>query len=366
MAIALDQRVHLSQSIGMKILITGGAGFIGSAVVRHFSRDCGFGVINLDKLTYAGNLSSVGSVSNLPNYIFERHDICDEGAVNRIFRAHTPDAVIHLAAESHVDRSIDGPAPFLETNVKGTFTLLECARSYWCGLPDSTRDKFRFLHVSTDEVYGALGAKGQFTENSQYRPNSPYAASKAAADHFARAWYHTYELPVIVTNCSNNYGPFQFPEKMIPTMILAALEGRQLPVYGDGKNIRDWLHVEDHAAALYCILTKGVPGEVYNIGGEAERQNIEVVERICEVLDSLIPRGSFASYRDLIHFVPDRPGHDYRYSVSCDKLKNELGWTPSRSFEEGLTQTISWYLENRDWWQLIQKHYDGRRRGLGQ
>lgn len=365
MAIGLDPSARLAQSIVMKILITGGAGFIGSAVVRHFVKDRGFNVINVDKLTYAGNLSSVSSVAEFPGYSFEHHDICDRVAVDRIFKAHAPDAVIHLAAESHVDRSIDGPAQFLETNVKGTFTLLESARTYWCGLSETEKKRFRFLHVSTDEVYGSLGEEGQFSEDSQYRPNSPYAASKAAADHFARAWHQTYELPVIISNCSNNYGPFQFPEKMIPTMILAGLEGRQLPVYGNGSNVRDWLHVDDHATALYAILSKGKLGHSYNVGGGVEKQNIEVVEAICKVLDELNPNKKIIPHRDLITFVSDRPGHDYRYSVSCNKLKNELEWSPDRNFEEGLTQTVRWYLENQEWWQPIRKKHDGGRLGSG-
>lgn len=349
----------------MKILVTGGAGFIGSAVVRHLAGDLGVEVINLDKLTYAGRLSSVAPVVERPGYVFEREDICDRAAVERVFQAHAPDAVIHLAAESHVDRSIDGPAAFVETNVTGTFTMLEAAREYWGGLPAAAREKFRFLHVSTDEVYGALGEEGQFNEDSQYRPNSPYAASKAAADHFARAWHRTYGLPVIVTNCSNNYGPYQFPEKMIPTMILAGLEGRDLPVYGDGSNVRDWLHVEDHAAALHCVLTKGRPGEVYNIGGGAERRNLEVVEGICAALDEFAPESGHAPHRDLIRFVADRPGHDFRYAIDGSKLETELGWTPARSFEAGLTETVRWYLDNRAWWQPIREEYDGHRQGLG-
>ena len=275
--------------MGMKILVTGGAGFIGSAVVRHLVGDLGVSVVNLDKLTYAGRLDSVAAVSDLDEYAFEQVDICDRPALESVFAHHAPDAVMHLAAESHVDRSIDGPAAFVETNVNGTFTMLDTALAYWRGLSGKAQKKFRFLHVSTDEVYGTLGSDGMFTEDSQYRPNSPYAASKAAADHFARAWQQTYGLPVVVTNCSNNYGPYQFPEKMIPTMVLAAIEGGKLPVYGNGCNVRDWLHVEDHAEALYRVLTKGTPGEVYNIGGDNERKNLEVVEAICTALDQLLP-----------------------------------------------------------------------------
>ncbi|HAT36619.1 MAG TPA: dTDP-glucose 4,6-dehydratase [Rhodospirillaceae bacterium] len=349
----------------MKILVTGGAGFIGSAVVRHLAGTLGCDVVNLDKLTYAGRLSSVAPVVDLPGYAFEQHDICDRAAVSRIFAEHTPDGVIHLAAESHVDRSIDRPTAFVETNVSGTFTMLEAAREYWQSLAAPAQEKFRFLHVSTDEVYGALGENGQFSEDSQYRPNSPYAASKAASDHFARAWHRTYGLPVLVTNCSNNYGPYQFPEKMIPTMVLAALEGRDLPVYGDGSNVRDWLHVEDHAAALYCVLTKGRPGEVYNVGGGSERRNLEVVEAICDALDELRPEAEHKPHRELIRFVSDRPGHDFRYAIDGSKLESELGWAPQRTFETGLTETVRWYLENPDWWEPIRDEYDGHRQGLG-
>lgn len=278
--------------MGMKILVTGGAGFIGSAVVRHLVGNLGVSVVNLDKLTYAGRLDSVAAVSDLDEYAFEQVDICDRPALESVFAHHAPDAVMHLAAESHVDRSIDGPAAFVETNVNGTFTMLDTALAYWRGLSVKAQKEFRFLHVSTDEVYGTLGSDGMFTEDSQYRPNSPYAASKAAADHFARAWQQTYGLPVVVTNCSNNYGPYQFPEKMIPTMVLAAIEGGKLPVYGNGCNVRDWLHVEDHAEALYRVLTKGTPGEVYNIGGDNERKNLEVVEAICTALDQLLPESA--------------------------------------------------------------------------
>ena len=351
--------------MGMKILVTGGAGFIGSAVVRHLVGNLGVSVVNLDKLTYAGRLDSVAAVSDLDEYAFEQVDICDRPALESVFADHAPDAVMHLAAESHVDRSIDGPAAFVETNVNGTFTMLDTALAYWRGLSGKAQKEFRFLHVSTDEVYGTLGSDGMFTEDSQYRPNSPYAASKAAADHFARAWQQTYGLPVVVTNCSNNYGPYQFPEKMIPTMVLAAMEGGKLPVYGNGCNVRDWLHVEDHAEALYRVLTKGTPGEVYNIGGDNERQNLEVVEAICTALDQLLPESAHKPHGALIEFVSDRPGHDYRYAIDGSKLENELGWSAQRIFEDGLAETVRWYLENRDWWTPIQKIYGGDRQGLG-
>jgi dTDP-glucose 4,6-dehydratase len=348
----------------MKILVTGGAGFIGSAVVRHLAGELGMAVVNVDKLTYAGRLESVAPVAHLPNYVFEQVDICDREALEKVFGDHAPDAVMHLAAESHVDRSIDGPGAFVETNVNGTFQMLECALAYWRGLSAAGRAEFRFLHVSTDEVYGALGEDGVFSEDSPYRPNSPYAASKAAADHFARAWHQTYGLPVLVTNCSNNYGPYQFPEKMIPTMILAAMEGRKLPVYGDGTNVRDWLHVEDHARALHTVLATGRPGEVYNIGGDNEKRNLEVVEAICDALDTLLPGSANRPHRDLIEFVTDRPGHDFRYAIDGGKIRNELGWTVQHEFVEGLTGTVRWYLENREWWEPIQPVYNGDRQGL--
>ena len=348
----------------MKILVTGGAGFIGSAVVRHLVGDLGMSVVNLDKLTYAGGLESVAAVSDSDALAFEQVDISDRAAVERVFADHAPKAVMHLAAESHVDRSIDGPSAFVETNVNGTFTMLDTALAYWRGLSFKAQKEFRFLHVSTDEVYGALGGEGLFTEDSQYRPSSPYAASKAAADHFARAWHHTYGLPVVVTNCSNNYGPYQFPEKMIPTMVLAAIAGDRLPVYGDGSNVRDWLHVEDHAEALYTVLTKGRPGEVYNIGGDNERRNLEVVEAICAELDQLLLNSKNKPHRNLIEFVTDRPGHDFRYAIDGSKLERELGWSAKWKFEKGLTETVRWYLDNRDWWEPIQKIYSRGRQGL--
>jgi len=342
----------------VKILVTGGAGFIGSAVVRRAIAE-GHGVVNLDALTYAANLDNVASVADHPAYAFERADIRDRAALDRIFAAHRPDAVMHLAAESHVDRSIDGPMAFIDANVTGTGTLLEAARAYWGG----TRD-FRFHHVSTDEVYGSLGPEGAFTETTPYAPNSPYSASKAASDHLVRAWGETYGLPVVLSNCSNNYGPFHFPEKLIPVVILNALKGRPIPVYGQGANVRDWLHVEDHAAALLAVLTRGRTGESYNIGGNAEASNLEIVRRICALMDDMHAQG--APHDRLITFVADRPGHDFRYAIDASKIRRELGWVPSVTLEEGLRRTVAWYLENRAWWQaILDRGHRGERLGLG-
>jgi len=335
----------------MKILVTGGAGFIGSAVVRRAIGD-GHAVVTVDKLTYAANLANLDSVAQAPGHAFERADICDAAAMARIFRDHDPDAVMHLAAESHVDRSIDGPAAFIETNVTGTGVLLEAARAHWRALPDGRRAAFRFLHVSTDEVYGTLGATGRFTEATPYAPNSPYAASKAASDHLARAWGRTYGLPVLVTNCSNNYGPFHFPEKLIPVTILSALAGRPIPVYGQGENVRDWLFVEDHAAALLTALTRGRVGETYTIGGDSEARNIDIVRMICAILDRLRPDG--APRQRLITFVADRPGHDLRYAIDAGKIRAELGWAPTVTLEQGLERTVRWYLDNAPWWRALQ------------
>ena len=333
----------------MKILVTGGAGFIGSAVVRQAIRD-GHQVVNLDALTYAACLDNVASVSNAPGYAFEQADIRDGAALSRIFAEHRPDAVMHLAAESHVDRSIDGPAAFIETNITGTYTLLEAARAYWNdqGRPED----FRFHHISTDEVYGTLGATGMFTEDTPYAPNSPYSASKAASDHLVRAWAETYGLPVLVTNCSNNYGPFHFPEKLIPVVILNALAGKDIPVYGAGENVRDWLYVEDHADALLTVLHQGTLGRTYNIGGENEAKNIDLVRDICAILDDLRPAS--APYADQIKFVTDRPGHDLRYAIDPTRIREELNWRPSVTLEEGLRRTVQWYLDNQDWWQALQ------------
>ncbi|AHE98558.1 dTDP-glucose 4,6-dehydratase [Thioalkalivibrio paradoxus] len=341
------------------ILVTGGAGFIGSAVVRHCIANTADRVVNVDCLTYAGNLESLGPAADSPRHLLERVDIRNASEIARVFRDHQPDAVMHLAAESHVDRSITGPAAFIDTNVLGSYTLLDAARTYWAGLPTERRDAFRFLHVSTDEVYGSLGATGAFREDTAYQPNSPYSASKAASDHLARAWHHTYGLPVVTSNCSNNYGPFQFPEKLIPHMILNALDGRPLPVYGDGSNVRDWLYVDDHVRALFSILDRGRPGETYNVGGNSERRNLEVVETLCGLLDELCPenlsrhRAGLSSHRELIQFVTDRPGHDQRYAIDAGKIRSELGWQPLETFESGLHRTLRWYLDNDAWWRRV-------------
>jgi dTDP-glucose 4,6-dehydratase len=329
-----------------------------------FAGEFGVSVLNLDKLTYAANLESLRSIENSPNYTFRRADICDPAATADAFRALAPDAVIHLAAESHVDRSIDGPGAFIRTNIDGTYVLLEAALDYWRGLPAKQAAAFRFHHVSTDEVFGSLGPGGRFSEESRYQPNSPYAASKAAADHLVRAWHETYGLPIILTNCSNNYGPYHFPEKLIPLAILKALHGEPIPVYGKGDNVRDWLYVEDHARALYQVITQGRPGESYNIGGDGERTNLEVVTAICELLDELVPGSTHKPHEKLITFVADRPGHDRRYAMDASKLRRELGWAPRESFETGLRKTVVWHLENRWWWEPIwSKSYRGERLG---
>ena len=340
----------------MKLLVTGGAGFIGSAVVR-LAISRGHEVVNIDALTYAACLENLSSVQDNPNYAFEQADICDGAAMARIFNTHQPDAVMHLAAESHVDRSIDGPAAFIETNITGTYQLLTAARAYWeqAGQPAA----FRFHHISTDEVYGSLGAIGMFTETTAYAPNSPYSASKAASDHLVRAWHETYGLPVVMTNCSNNYGPYHFPEKLVPVVILRALAGEKIPVYGDGSQIRDWLYVEDHADALLEVLAKGALGRSYNIGGENEVSNLDLVRQICGILDQLRPGA--APYAELIHFVDDRPGHDQRYAIDPSRIRDELGWRPSVTLEQGLQKTVKWYLDNAPWWQALQS-----RDGVGQ
>ena len=340
----------------MKMLVTGGAGFIGSAVVRHIINNTGDSVINVDKLTYAGNLESLESIANSPRYIFEQADICDKTALERIFQTHQPDAVMHLAAESHVDRSIDGPSAFIETNIVGTYILLETARAYWNQLSESKKSGFRFHHISTDEVYGDLeGTDDLFTETTPYAPSSPYSASKASSDHLVRAWLRTYGFPTIVTNCSNNYGPFHFPEKLIPLMILNALDGKPLPVYGNGMQIRDWLFVEDHARALYKVVTEGKIGETYNIGGHNEKANIEVVKTICTLLEELAPNKpqGIEHYQDLITYVTDRPGHDVRYAIDAAKIGRELGWKPEETFESGIRKTVEWYLSNKKWWSRV-------------
>jgi len=353
----------------VNFLVTGGAGFIGSALIRHIINETEDTVVNLDKLTYAGNLESLLSVSDNDRCSFEKIDICDRAGLERVFSKYQPDVVIHLAAESHVDRSIDGPATFIETNIVGTYTLLESARFYWQSLSDESRLKFRFHHVSTDEVFGDLeGFEELFTEESSYAPSSPYSASKASSDHLVRAWYRTYGLPVVLSNCSNNYGPYQFPEKLIPLVLLNAIEGKLLPVYGDGKQVRDWLYVEDHARALYLVATESAPGETYNIGGHNEITNIAVVNLLCDLLEELVPQRPEAvdRYHDLITFVKDRPGHDARYAIDASKIYNELGWEPIETFESGIRKTVQWYLSNELWWsRVLDGSYNRERLGVG-
>jgi len=351
-----------------RILVTGGAGFIGSAVVRHIIDATQDSVMVVDKLTYAGNLESLAVIADNERYSFEQVDICDRAALDRVLAQYQPDVIMHLAAESHVDRSIDGPAAFIETNVVGTYTLLEAARHYWHPLDAERKQNFRFHHISTDEVYGDLhGTDDLFTETTPYSPSSPYSASKASSDHLVRAWLRTYGLPTIVTNCSNNYGPYHFPEKLIPLVILNAVAGKPLPVYGDGAQVRDWLYVEDHARALYQVVTEGVVGETYNIGGHNERKNIEVVHTICDLLEELAPNKpqGIEKYRDLITYVKDRPGHDMRYAIDAGKIDRELGWRPQETFESGIRKTVSWYLHNETWWRRVQDgSYAGERLGL--
>ncbi len=346
----------------MRVIVTGGAGFIGSAVVRHLVSAKGYEVLTIDKLTYAGNLASLSTVDNNPLHRFLQADICDRAAMQEAFESFQPDRVMHLAAESHVDRSITGARDFVETNVIGSFTLLEAARHYWNGLPTDRKDAFRFLHVSTDEVYGSLGDDGLFTEETPYDPSSPYSASKAASDHLAKAWARTYGMPIVISNCSNNYGPYHFPEKLIPLIILNALEGKSLPVYGNGANIRDWLYVEDHARALDLIAERGRIGETYNVGGRNERRNIDVVKRVCSIMDGLSPRPT--THESLISYVTDRPGHDARYAIDATKLETELGWKAEEDFDSGIEKTIKWYLENEWWWAPLRQGYDGSRLGL--
>ncbi|OTG90624.1 dTDP-glucose 4,6-dehydratase [Acinetobacter sp. ANC 3832] len=339
----------------MKILVTGGAGFIGSAVVRHIIKNTQDSVLNIDKLTYAGNLESLEAIDQSPNYQFSQTDICDREGLNRLFLDFQPDLVMHLAAESHVDRSITGSAAFVETNIMGTYHLLEAARHYWNGLDNNKKEAFRFHHISTDEVYGDLeGTNDLFLETTSYAPSSPYSASKASSDHLVRAWQRTYGLPTIVTNCSNNYGPYHFPEKLIPLVILNALDGKPLPIYGKGNQIRDWLYVEDHAKALYKVVTEGVVGETYNIGGHNEKQNIDVVKTICSILDELKPQANNQPYESLIVFVKDRPGHDLRYAIDASKIAKELGWKPEETFETGIRKTVEWYLSNTTWVEHVK------------
>ncbi|AVX00224.1 dTDP-glucose 4,6-dehydratase [Vibrio vulnificus] len=354
----------------MKILVTGGAGFIGSAVIRHIINHTQDSAVNLDKLTYAGNLESLSDVAENSRYAFEQVDICDRAELDRVFAQHKPDAVMHLAAESHVDRSIDGPAAFIETNIVGTYNLLEAARAYWLTLEESAKAHFRFHHISTDEVYGDLeGMDDLFTETTSYAPSSPYSASKASSDHLVRAWQRTYGFPTLVTNCSNNYGPYHFPEKLIPLMILNALDGKPLPVYGDGMQIRDWLFVEDHARALYKVVTEGEIGETYNIGGHNEKANIEVVKTICSLLEEFRPSKpeGVESYESLITYVKDRPGHDVRYAIDATKIAQELNWTPEETFDSGIRKTVEWYLNNQHWWQrVLDGSYSLERLGTGE
>ena len=349
----------------MRILVTGGAGFIGSALVRHLIGETDHEVLNLDKLTYAGVLSSVAPVADSPRYRFVQGDICDAERVGKLMAEFRPQVTAHLAAESHVDRSIDGPGEFIQTNIVGTFTMLNQALGYWRGLDEAKKAAFRFHHISTDEVFGSLGETGYFTETTAYDPRSPYSASKAGSDHLVRAWHETYGLPTLVTNCSNNYGPYHFPEKLIPLIIIRALGGEPLPVYGDGSNVRDWLFVEDHARALRTVFETGKPGETYNVGGNSERKNLEVVHAICSTLDRLQPRDDGKSYADQIIFVTDRPGHDHRYAIDASKIRDDLGWEPQMTFEQGIETTVRWYLDNRQWWgDILAGRYDTGRLGL--
>ncbi|TSJ64681.1 dTDP-glucose 4,6-dehydratase [Starkeya sp. 3C] len=349
--------------VAQRVLVTGGAGFIGSAVVRRLVRQ-GRQVLTYDKLTYAGNLASLGEVHNLPGHSFLQADVCDGQAFRAALHEFRPDLVMHLAAESHVDRSIDGPGDFIRTNIVGTYTLLDESLRYWRSLDGAAQKRFRFHHISTDEVYGTLGDEGLFREDTPYQPNSPYSASKASSDHLVRAWFHTYGLPVVMSNCSNNYGPYHFPEKLIPLTILNALDGAPLPIYGKGENVRDWLYVDDHAAALDLIATRGRLGESYNVGGNNERRNVDVVRTICTIMDRIVPDVRIGSREKLITFVTDRPGHDARYAIDATKLKTELGWVPDETFESGIEKTVRWYLDNTAWWEPLKARYDRQRIGL--
>ena len=362
--LALGSLVQLG-FLDMRVIVTGGAGFIGSAVCRNLVAEQGYEVVNVDKLTYAANLQSLKSIETHPNYTFAQIDICDGGAIAALIAREQPDGIMHLAAESHVDRSITGPADFITTNVLGTYQLLEAARAYWGTLSGERKDHFRFHHVSTDEVFGSLGATGAFTETTPYDPSSPYSASKAASDHLAVAWHRTYGLPVVLSNCSNNYGPYHFPEKLIPLIITNALLDRELPVYGTGANVRDWLYVDDHALALQAIFERGTPGESYNVGGRSERSNLDVVHAVCAQLDRLAPRADAAPHASAIRYVSDRPGHDFRYAIDPEKIERDLGWRAKETFETGIAKTVSWYLENGAWWRILREHrYDGQRLGL--
>lgn len=348
------------------LIITGGAGFIGSALIRRLIQFSNYRIINIDKLTYAGNLESLADIDSNPNYVFVQADICDTDKMAEVFKHYQPSAVMHLAAESHVDRSIDGPAYFVQTNLVGTYTLLEAARAYWTSLSSDVAESFRFHHISTDEVFGSLGEQGLFEETTPYQPNSPYAATKAGSDHLVRAWHHTYGLPVLMTNCSNNYGPYQFPEKLIPLIINNALVGKPLPIYGNGGNIRDWLYVDDHVDALQLILEQGIVGESYNIGGFNEHTNLEVVEQLCNIMDELLPNSAFWPHKNLIEFVTDRPGHDQRYAIDASKIQHEFNWKPKETFATGLRKTVQWYLENHAWSKRVMDgSYQQNRLGLG-
>jgi dTDP-glucose 4,6-dehydratase len=348
----------------MKLIVTGGAGFIGSALIRYLMANTDYQVCNIDKLTYAGNLQSLPDLEGNSNYQFEQVDICDKDKINKIFLSFQPDAIMHLAAESHVDRSIDGPLEFVQTNVMGTAVLLDAARTYWNTLDDSAKSAFRFHHISTDEVYGSLGETGLFLEDTPYDPSSPYSASKSSSDHMVRAWQRTYGLPVLITNCSNNYGPYQFPEKLIPLVLLNAQQGKPLPIYGEGNQIRDWLYVDDHVRALLTVLTKGKPGETYNIGGNNEKTNLQVVHTICDILAELLPDSNYVPFRELITHVSDRPGHDLRYAIDATKIKDDLGWEPEETFETGIKKTLQWYLANPIWCEhVLDGSYQGERLG---
>lgn len=350
----------------VKVIVTGGAGFIGSALVRDLVAAGAYDVLNIDKLTYAGNLASLADIEGNNRYRLRQENICDGVKMAEIFDEFQPDLVTHLAAETHVDRSIDGPAAFVQTNLVGTGSLLQTSLAYWQSLSGDRKSRFRFHHISTDEVFGSLEADGLFTETTRYDPRSPYSASKAGSDHLVRAWFHTYGLPVLITNCSNNYGPRQFPEKLIPLMIIKCLAGESLPIYGKGENVRDWLHVDDHVGALRAVFERGTPGESYMVGGQSERTNLQVVQSICEILDDEIPKGNGSSYKEQIQFVADRPGHDLRYAVDWTKIQRELGWRPQESFETGMRKTVRWYLENRAWWEpLMTGSFDGSRLGMG-
>ncbi len=357
----------MCEGCSLKIIVTGGAGFIGSAVIRQYINDTEHDILNLDALTYAGNLESLDAVSSNPRYTFEQVDIRDINEVERVFKQYQPDAIMHLAAESHVDRSIDGPADFILTNIVGTYNLLDVAKKYWSSLTGDRKDNFRFHHVSTDEVYGDLDTTGFFTEETSYDPSSPYSASKASSDHLVRAWHRTYGFPIVITNCSNNYGGFQFPEKLIPLVTLNALEGKPLPIYGTGQQIRDWLHVDDHARALRLVLQTGQLGETYNIGGHNEKTNLEVVKTICALLDKLVPESPYIPHENLITYVNDRPGHDVRYAIDAEKIARDLGWLPEETFETGIEKTVKWYLDNSEWCQHVQDgSYQRERLGEGE